>query len=67
MKPLRSRILKLEKPYTAIFRGLPIRVTESIEVGHADDSEGLAADYYLDHQNQELHFVALYRVPVPAR
>jgi hypothetical protein len=67
MKPLRSRILKLEKPYTAIFRGLPIRVTESIEVGHADDSEGLAADYYIDHQNQELHFVALYRVPAPAR
>ena len=67
MKPLRSQIVKLEKPYTAIFRGLPIRVTESIEVGHADDSEGLAADYYLDHQNQELHFVALYRVPVPAR
>ena len=67
MKPLRSRIVKLEKPYTAIFRGLPIRVTESIEVGHADDSEGLAADYYLDHQNQALHFVALYRVPVPAR
>jgi hypothetical protein len=63
MKPLRSRIVKLEKPYTAIFRGLPIRVTESIEVGHADDSEGLAADYYIDHQNQELHFVSLYRVP----
>ena len=67
MKPLRTKIVKLEKPYTAIFRGLPIRVTESIEVGHADDSEGLAADYYLDHQNQALHFVALYRVPVPAR
>ena len=67
MKPLRSRIVKLEKPYTAIFRGLPIRVTESIEVGHADDSEGLAADYYIDHQNQELHFVSLYRVPAPAR
>ena len=67
MKPLRSQIVKLEKPYTAIFRGLPIRVTESIEVGHADDSEGLAADYYIDHQNQELHFVALYRVPAPAR
>lgn len=67
MKPLRSRIVKLEKPYTAVFRGLPIRVTDSIEVGHADDSEGLAADYYLDHQNQELHFVALYRVPAPAR
>ena len=67
MKPLRSRIVKLEKPYTAIFRGLPIRVTDSIEVGHADDSEGLAADYYLDHQNQALHFVSLYRVPAPTR
>lgn len=67
MKPLRSRIVKLEKPYTTVFRGLPIRVADSIEVGHADDSEGLAADYYLDHQNQELHFVALYRVPAPAR
>jgi hypothetical protein len=67
MKPLRSQIVKLEKPYTAIFRGLPIRVTESIEVGHTDESEGLAADYYIDHQNQELHFVALYRVPAPAR
>lgn len=65
MKPLRSKIVKLAKPYTAVFRGLPIRVTDSIEVGHTDESEGLAADYYLDHQNQELHFVALYRVPAP--
>ncbi len=67
MKPLRSKIVKLAKPYTTVFRGLPIRVTESIEVGHADESEGLAADYYLDHQNQELHFVSLYRVPAPTR
>ena len=67
MKPLRSKIVKLAKPYTTVFRGLPIRVTESIEVGHTDESEGLAADYYLDHQNQELHFVSLYRVPAPTR
>ena len=67
MKPLRGKLVKLAKPYTTVYRGLPIRVTESIEVGHADESEGLAADYYVDHQNQELHFVSLYRVPVPAR
>jgi hypothetical protein len=36
---------------------------ESMEVGRADDAEGLAADYYIDRQNQALHFVALYRVP----
>ena len=65
MKPLRTKIVKLAKPYTAIFRGLPIRVTDSIEVGHADDTEGLAADYYVDHQNQALHFESLYRVPAP--
>ena len=63
MKPLRTKIVKLAKPYTAIFRGLPIRVTESIEVSHDDDTEGLAADYYVDHQNQALHFESLYRVP----
>ena len=63
MKPLRTKIVKLAKPYTAIFRGLPIRVTESIEVSHDDDTEGLAADYYVYHQNQALHFESLYRVP----
>ena len=63
MNPLRQRAVSLAKPYTALYRGLPIRVTESMVVGHADDSEGLAADYYVDHQNQALHFVALYRVP----
>jgi hypothetical protein len=62
MNPLRQRAVTLEKPYTALYRGLPIRVTESMVVGHADDPEGLAADYYVDHQNQALHFVALYRV-----
>jgi len=31
-------------------------------VRRADDAEGLAADYYIDQQNQALHFVALYRV-----
>jgi hypothetical protein len=34
-----------------------------MEVCRADDSEGLAADFYIDRQNQALHFVALYRVP----
>ena len=61
MNPLRQRAVSLAKPYTALYRGLPIRVTESMVVGHADDSEGLAADYYVDHQNQALHFVSLYR------
>jgi hypothetical protein len=67
MKPLRTKIVKLAKPYTAVFRGLPIRVTESIEVSHDDDTEGLAADYYVDHQNQALHFESLYRVPTPKK
>jgi hypothetical protein len=52
---------KLEKPYTALYRGLPIRVTDSYVVSHGDGSEALACDYYVDHQNQALHFVSLYR------
>jgi hypothetical protein len=63
MHPLSKKPLSLAKPYTAVFRGLPIRVTESMEVAHKDGTEGLAADYYVDRQNQALHFVALYRVP----
>jgi len=60
-----SRGYPLEKPYTALYRGLPIRVTYSHVVFHGDGSEGLACDYYLDHQNQALHFVSLYRVKAP--
>ena len=63
MNPMASKACTLEKPYTALYRGLPIRVMESMEVGRADDAEGLAADYYIDRQNQAVHFVALYRVP----
>jgi len=63
MNPMASKACTLEKPYTALYRGLPIRVMESMEVCRADDAEGLAADYYIDRQNQALHFVALYRVP----
>lgn len=62
MNPMGAKVGSLDKPYTAIYRGLPIRVTECMEVGRADDSEGLAADFYIDRQNQALHFVALYRV-----
>jgi hypothetical protein len=65
MNPMGTKACTLEKPYTALYRGLPIRVTESMEVGHQDCTEGLAADYYVDRQNQALHFVALYRVPAP--
>ena len=63
MNPMGTKACTLEKPYTALYRGLPIRVTESMEVAHQDGTEGLAADYYVDRQNQALHFVALYRVP----
>ena len=63
MNPMGTKACTLEKPYATIYRGLPVRVTESIEVGHQDGTEGLAADYYVDRQNQALHFVALYRVP----
>ena len=63
MNPMGTKACTLEKPYTALYRGLPIRVTESMEVGHQDCTEGLTADYYVDRQNQALHFVALYRVP----
>jgi hypothetical protein len=62
MNPMGAKVGSLDKPYTAIYRGLPIRVTECMEVCRADDSEGLAADFYIDRQNQALHFVALYRV-----
>ena len=55
----------LEKPYTALYRGLPIRVMNNYVVGFEDGSEGLACDYYVDHQNQALHFVSLYRVKAP--
>jgi hypothetical protein len=65
MNPMASKACTLEKPYTALYRGLPIRVTESMEVAHQDGTEGLAVDYYVDRQNQALHFVALYRVPAP--
>ncbi len=64
MNPMGAKVGSLDKPYTAIYRGLPIRVTECMEVCRADDSEGLAADFYIDRQNQALHFVALYRVAV---
>ena len=67
MNPMASKACTLEKPYTALYRGLPIRVMESMEVCRADDAEGLAADYYIDRQNQALHFVALYRVPARKR
>jgi hypothetical protein len=63
MNPMGTKVGSLDKPYTAIYRGLPIRVTECTEVCRADDSEGLAADFYIDRQNQAVHFVALYRVP----
>ncbi len=63
MNPLGAKVGSLDKPYTAIYRGLPIRVTECMEVCRADDSEGLAADFYIDRQNRALHFVARYRVP----
>jgi hypothetical protein len=62
MNPMGAKVGSLDKPYTAIYHGLPIRVTECMEVCRADDSEGLAADFYIDRQNQALHFVALYRV-----
>jgi hypothetical protein len=61
--PMLAKLVVLEKPYTALYRGLPVRVTESMMARRADDSEGLAADFYIDRQNQALHFVALYRVP----
>ena len=63
MNPMGAKVGSLDKPYTALYRGLPIRVTECMQVRRADDAEGLAADYYIDQQNQALHFVALYRVP----
>jgi hypothetical protein len=63
MNPMGTKVGSLDKPYTAIYRGLPIRVTEYIEACREDDTEGLAADFYIDLQNQALHFVALYRVP----
>ena len=62
MNPMGAKVGSLDKPYTALYRGLPIRVTECMQVRRADDAEGLAADYYIDQQNQALHFVALYRV-----
>jgi hypothetical protein len=61
----KSKAYKLEKPYTTLYRGLPIRVMDSYVVFHGDGSEGLACDYYVDHQNQALHFVSLYRVKAP--
>ncbi len=67
MNPMGTKVGSLDKPYTAIYRGLPIRVTDCIEVSRADDAEGLAADFYIDQQNQALHFVALYRVPAKKR
>lgn len=60
-----ARAYQLEKPYTALYRGLPIRMMDSYVVYHGDGSEGLACDYYVDHQNQALHFVSLYRVKAP--
>jgi hypothetical protein len=63
MNPMGAKVGSLDKPYTALYRGLPIRVTECVEACRADDTEGLAADFYIDRQNQALHFVALYRVP----
>jgi len=63
--PTAGKAHQLEKPYTALYRGLPIRVTDSHVVYHGDGSEGLACDYYLDQQNQALHFVSLYRVKAP--
>lgn len=60
-----AKSYKLEKPYTALYRGMPIRVIDSYAVFHGDGSEGLACDYYVDHQNQALHFVSLYRVKAP--
>jgi hypothetical protein len=67
MNPLGAKVGSLDKPYTAVYRGLPIRVTECMEVCRADDAEGLAADFYIDRQNQAVHFVALYRVPAKKR
>jgi hypothetical protein len=63
MNPLRQKVVTLEKPYTALYRGLPVRVCDRMEVSHSDEAEGLAADYYIDIANQAIHFVALYRVP----
>ena len=60
--PAAGKAHQLEKPYTALYRGLPIRVTDSFVIQHPDLAEGLACDYYVDHQNQALHFVSLYRV-----
>ena len=62
--PAAGKAHQLEKPYTALYRGLPIRVTDSFVIQHPDLAEGLACDYYIDHQNQALHFVSLYRVKV---
>jgi hypothetical protein len=67
MNPMGAKVGSLDKPYTALYRGLPIRVTECVEACRADDTEGLAADFYIDRQNQALHFVALYRVPAKKR
>ncbi len=63
MNPLRQKVVTLEKPYTTLYRGLPVRVCDRMEVSHSDEAEGLAADYYIDIANQAIHFVALYRVP----
>jgi hypothetical protein len=55
----------LDKAYTTLYRGLPVRVTETTIVTIGDDEEALACDFYLDHTNRQVHFVALYRVAAP--
>jgi len=65
--PMLVKPMLLEKPYTALYRGLPVRVTECMQVHRTEDTEGLCADFFVDFQNQALHFVSLYRVPLTRR
>jgi len=64
-RAMSADIRKLDKAYTTLYRGLPVRVTETTIVTIGEDEEALACDFYLDPTNRQVHFVALYRVKAP--
>ena len=66
-RAMSADIRKLDKAYTTLYRGLPVRVTETTIVTIGEDEEALACDFYLDPTNRQVHFVALYRVKAPKK
>jgi hypothetical protein len=56
---LSRECFSIANPYTAIYRGLPIRDDKRVLVWRSNDNEALVVDYFRQPTTGDIHFARL--------